>query len=76
MATITITGTAQSIPNSNNGVICSSTVDFLYGFGATAPTEWITADGNEPLDYGGAYGLMWVKLANSTKTATLSYFGV
>lgn len=59
-----LTTTPQEIEGSSNG--CKiSIATFCYGFGANAIEALATKDKwssstNEPLDYGGAYGNIWV----------------
>ena len=76
MATLSINMTAKSIPNSNNGCVFMVPDSFAYGFGSTAPTEWIIGQASNPIDYGGAYGLVWVKKITNDVSIDLTYFGV
>jgi hypothetical protein len=73
MATITLTTSPQSITGSDAGVIVSGGT-FMYGFGASSPTQGIYHDEESgPLDYGGSYGLMWV-WGSTFDADALTYF--
>lgn len=76
MAQLTLTTTAQELTGSSAGCLVSCPTPFLFGFGSTAPTTWAKYEKTEPMDYGGAYGSLWVKSYLDTlgTTPTLTYF--
>lgn len=72
---MTLTTTPQEIVGSNVGIIIFPAT-FMYGFGSVQPT---TAYGkneevqNDPFEYGGAYGNIWVWKETENENSTIEY---
>lgn len=75
MAQLTLSSTAQEIVGSSSGCLIQCP-DFMFGFGATTPATFAQYSSTEPLDYGGAYGSIWVKALpdNIGDSTILTYF--
>lgn len=76
MTSLTLTTAPQQIASSTNGAIIIGTSSFTFGFGVTAPaagTSFRPESLNEPLNYVGGYGPIWVWRDSTDDASSVQY---
>ena len=74
MATITLTTTPQAVGDGTKMVVCEPAQGVVFGFGATAPSEWIKMHmTTSPYTFSTAAGKVWMR-TESVDSVELTYF--